>query len=639
MARRLGPSGLRSKMASSSSTSTDSTPSTSSTPSAVPRASISRERVPKSNTGKYKERGNSDPKNMSLRDRIEEFPEENLCLRGGKLFCNGCKEILSSKKSILKNHFASKKHAAGKEKLKVTKKRDQTIEEALRKEKHNKDSTLPVEERAYRLQVVEEFLKAGIPIRKMDKLRTLLERQGYRLSHSSNMMDYVTIIYKQEIERIKAEIRQGVSTRDVSVIYDGSTRQGEAIVILVRFVDDDWNIVQRLIRIDICAKAVNGDQLAQVLNECLSIEYGVRGESLIAAMRDGASVNQAALNRIQFIFPKTFNVVCFSHTLDNVGNHFVIPNLTEFGNLWIRLFSQSHKAGLMWKELTGRKPKSYSETRWWSRWEVYKQLMEQFGDVQRFIDDMVREKVAPQTSRQLADFFADLNKVISLKLELAALIDVGEVFVKATYVLEGDGPLVLSCFETLQGVCNACQNVHLPNVHAVAVAIVDADPAQNVAALEQEAKRSVQPVIEWFLRKFNVELHDTLSTFKAARIMCPVTVQWLRPTPANVEALRQFPFLDSNDVINDLVTEMPNYLAAAQDVIMACEEDKVKWWRQQSDNLPHWSSAVMKVLLVQPSSAAAERVFSILNSSFNDSQEHALVDYLQACVMLQYNNR
>ena len=92
---------------------------------------------------------------------------------------------------------------------------------------------------------------------------------------------------------------------------------------------------------------------------------------------------------------------------------------------------------------------------------------------------------------------------------------------------------------------------------------------------------------------------------------------------------------------------LPNYLAAVQDVIMPCGEDKVKWWRQQSDNLPHWSSAVMKVLLVQPSSAAAERVFSaaaervfsILNSSFNDSQEHALVDYLQACVMLQYNNR
>lgn len=208
----------------------------------------------------------------------------------------------------------------------------------------------------------------------------------------------------------------------------------------------------------------------------------------------------------------------------------------------------------------------------------------------------------------------------------------GEVFVKATYILEGDGPLVLSCFETLQAVCNVCQNVHLPNVDAVAVATVDADPTQNVGALEQEAKRSVQPAIEWFLRKFNVDLRDTLSAFKAAQIMCLVTVQWLRWTPANVEALCQFPFLDSNDVINDLITELPNYLAATQDVIMPCKEDKVKWWRQQSDNLPHWSSAVMKVLLVQPSSAAAERVFSILNASFNDSQE-------QACVMLQYNNR
>ena len=93
------------------------------------------------------------------------------------------------------------------------------------------------------------------------------------------------------------------------------------------------------------------------------------------------------------------------------------------------------------------------------------------------------------------------------------------------------------------------------------------------------------------------------------------------------------------EVILCISQRLPNYLAAAQDVIIPWEEDKVKWWRQQSDNLPHWSSAVMKVLLVQPSSAAAERVFSILNSSFNDSQEHALADYLQACVMLQYNNR
>ena len=43
----------------------------------------------------------------------------------------------------------------------------------------------------------------------------------------------------------------------------------------------------------------------------------------------------------------------------------------------------------------------------------------------------------------------------------------------------------------------------------------------------------------------------------------------------------------SNEVINNLVTELPNYLAAATDFTIPCAEDKVKWWRQQSDNLTH----------------------------------------------------
>ena len=63
-------------------------------------------------------------------------------------------------------------------------------------------------------------------------------------------------------------------------------------MIVVRFVNDDWCIVQRLlIRIDVCAKSVKGDELAQVLKECLSVDYGVRADSLIAAITDGASVN------------------------------------------------------------------------------------------------------------------------------------------------------------------------------------------------------------------------------------------------------------------------------------------------------------------------------------------------------------
>ena len=607
-----------------------------------PPAKIARERWSDSNKNKYKSRGASDVKNICLRDRVNQFPNQHLCVRGNAIFCNACKEVISSKKSIVVSHCSSKKHESGKAQLQKSKLRDQTIAEALSREKSQKESTLPLAERAYRQQVVEEFLKAGIPIHKVDKLRPLLEKNGYRLTGSSNLGQYISLTFKQETERIKQEISAPGSTemtRDVSVIFDGSTRQGEAIAIIVRFINDDWVITQRLMRIDICAKSVNSEQLARVLNECLSVEYGIKANSLLAAMRDGASVNQAALNRIAFIFPNLLNVVCFSHTLDNVGNHLLIPTLLQFGNLWIRLFSHSHQAKLAWQDLTGRKPKSHSETRWWSKWEIYQQLLEQFGDVGRFLEMAKDAKFCAQIVPQLQAIMSDPRRLIDLKLELAVTIDVGQHFVKATYYLEGDGPLVFSCYEKLKAVAEACQNPHFPNVRAVAVSIANQDPTQNVETLEQRAKECVQPAIRWFLRKFNVELYNTVSAFKAARIMCPVAVQWLAPTAETIKTLKIFPFLNNDATIDALVKELPQYVAAAQDVIISSEGKKVEWWKHHAEQLPNWSSAVKKVLLVQPSSAAAERAFSILNASFNDQQHHALSDYLQASVMLQYNKR
>ena len=90
--------------------------------------------------------------------------------------------------------------------------------------------------------------------------------------------------------------------------------------------------------------------------------------------------------------------------------------------------------------------------------------------------------------------------------------------------------------------------------------------------------------------------------------------------------------------IANLAEELPAYLAAADGVTVTCEEDKVAWWAAHADTLPHWSSMVKMLLLIQPSSASAERAFSILANAFNAQQDRTLQDYLEACVMLQYNN-
>lgn len=145
-------------------------------------------------------------------------------------------------------------------------------------------------------------------------------------------------------------------------------------------------------------------------------------------------------------------------------------------------------------------------------------------------------KVCPKLLPKLQAIFSDPQRLMTLKLELAATTDVGEHFVKATYFLEGDGPLVFACYEKLSAVSQFCQAPHFPNVRAIATAIAEEDPGQNLAALERSAKACVGPAITRFLRKFNVDVYDVVVAFKAASLFCPVSIQWLRPTNALVES-------------------------------------------------------------------------------------------------------
>ena len=55
---------------------------------------------------------------------------------------------------------------------------------------------------------------------------------------------------------------------------------------------------------------------------------------------------------------------------------------------------------------------------------------------------------------------------------------------------------------------------------------------------------------------------------------------------------------------------------------------------QSYGDLPCWSSAVQKVFLVQPSSAAAERVFSLLKNAFGEQQQSSLQDLVAATCKL-----
>lgn len=91
----------------------------------------------------------------------------------------------------------------------------------------------------------------------MDDFRELLEEGGYRLTSVPNMRQLIPFVRKEEEEMIKGEI----SGHNVSVIFDGTTRLGEALAIVVRFITADWEIKQRLVRLQLIAKSLKGDEI------------------------------------------------------------------------------------------------------------------------------------------------------------------------------------------------------------------------------------------------------------------------------------------------------------------------------------------------------------------------------------------
>ena len=63
------------------------------------------------------------------------------------------------------------------------------------------------------------------------------------------------------------------------------------------------------------------------------------------------------------------------------------------------------------------------------------------------------------------------------------------------------------------------------------------------------------------------------------------------------------------------------------------------FWRTHGTKMPAWRKAARIVFAIPPTSAASERVFSLLEAMFGKDHDAALSDLIQAALMLRYNER
>lgn len=117
-------------------------------------------------------------------------------------------------------------------------------------------------------------------------------------------------------------------------------------------------------------------------------------------------------------------------------------------------------------------------------------------------------------------------------------------------------------------------------------------------------------------------------------------------TPAHVRGLTTIKPIGARDLVEGLLRELPTYLATAaaapplnHDNIGEYTEALLLWWRTHHPTMPAWAEAARIAFAMSCTSAASERVFSLVEGMFGADQVGTLADQLQAAVMLRYNKR
>jgi hypothetical protein len=337
-----------------------------------------------------------------------------------------------------------------------------------------------------------------------------------------------------------------------------------------------------------------------------------------------------------------------------VGDRFQIPLLKKLEESFNGACKLSTKAKNLFVQIVRTTPNSGTRIRWWSRWENYNMIMENYPAFQMWLDRLENEAMCENTVQSMRELIYGEQRD-ELEVEMATVVDLGARLVKATYVLEGDSFLAPSVYNVLREneifltlMKDALARredaflEHMPNTRAhlqrLAAAIVDVEErGQWFSRMKAKIKSIIRPMLDYYLERFKEEdglLSHQILLFKRLRLFDPFQAKDLAVNADQLNLLRDYDIFE--DKVDGLVAELPAYLRLIEN-LQEPVADILLWFKAQNE-LPTWYACSKICALIQPSSGASERVFSLLKHAQDRSQTRMLEDYLEASVMIHYND-
>ena len=523
-------------------------------------------------------------------------------------------------------------------------------------------------EDAFRLSILAWSLKEGISRSALESVSLLIDHPGRALGNIRQLFSYVPTIRLQQLDLVTSILGNPRSPRRYSIIFDGCSASSDLVAILARCVDADFNIHQCLIDFSNIAEPLNHENLAvhlfHVIDNCR-----LPWASLTGFICDNVGVNGAAVEHL--LGPGNIKAVlagCFSHMLDHVGEHFQYKELKQFRTDLNQIFSTSLKARSEWTRITSLAlPPRACPTRWWSWFDTLAYCFSNWDAVCNFIDScqMHGSECLERIRSQKA------NPVVwpLVYLQIACVYDAALPFVRATYILECDGPMILIAADVVDSLRCSIDGLTLAyTMQAIASFASQGIPPPDMtcegeveitAAWQTVAESVVTPAFAYFNARFFMDAGRSrlLCMYRVARACNPflmATFQNAEAASQSVRALAVFHFIQHAD-IDGMLRELPVYLALSRTDCLpnlhwlkvnlsgddwpwkAYTDAIITFWRHHYSRMPYWSGMVRSILTLHPSSAAAERVFSAYQRLYPLQRTRALEDHQQAALMLTFN--
>ena len=503
----------------------------------------------------------------------------------------------------------------------------------------------------WRFEVVAAFLSAGIPLHKLHlspRLRGLLERGNHPLRSTRILSDYIPLVRNQEMEQLRVELLLPLEPgkerlmRDVAFAIDGSTKvSAEAFGVVARFINEHGWATQRLLNVRLLKMSLNAANINNIMTVFILTTWKFTAENVVGMMFDRAAVNLKSMREIQDgVFPSMHGMECIPHTLANVGKKIEDEAMDNFMSGWINIMSRSPAARALFQQMTDTAGKRANLTRWFASWEVLFQVCVMFGDVRPFLLKCQELGYADANVKKCLEMLATPG--LKVKVALAAVADC-DFLIKTTYDLEGDGILAIVAFDALALLDERIRSFRVGHQHPMLTSVAREIAAGNAvveAELAAHGRSILEPAWAYWNDKSTGDLHELRALFEACRLANPRKINDI--DPLTVPALLQrFKFLHDDvygvDLVTPLMLELPVYRAEAAGLTDP-ERDVNAWWITQRDKVPHWWKLFCKVALLQPSSAAAERVFSMVDALFKEQQSRVLSDLVEGACMTRYND-